>query len=335
MVEPDAHAGEQRQSRQRMARWRILNHGASPLSLVLALLAGCSTTPSGERRFTLFPEGHILTREARAVRQPATPLALPRELDKHPTPPYRVEPGDGLLVVPAETDGVGYEAPGGAAKPPPLNIPADQPILPDGCINLGRYGRLMVAGKTVEEIEAMIRTAIQAQIHRDPGIITVRIITRDSKVYYVLGEVNSPGVFPLKGRETVLDAIVAAGGLNERASRYNGILSRPTTPYSCRIVLPICWHNIVLLGDTTTNYQIMPGDRVYIPTRSGHEAKRAAKTGCPGCSRDHSPCPIPVLPPPEKAPQGPPADHLPEPGPPLPVGLSSTPDAGVVNGPKR
>src|SRR4029453_9400152 len=59
---------------------------------------------------------------------------------------------------------------------------------------------------------------------------TVRLGTRDSKVYYVLGEVNAPGAFPLRGRETVLDGIVAAGGLNSNASRNNIILSRPTHP---------------------------------------------------------------------------------------------------------
>ncbi|HEX6983757.1 MAG TPA: hypothetical protein VF170_00200, partial [Planctomycetaceae bacterium] len=33
----------------------------------------------------------------------------------------------------------------------------------------------------------------------------------------------------------------------------------------CRTVLPVCWDNIVQLGDTTTNYQLMPGDRVFVP----------------------------------------------------------------------
>ncbi|HEY2909918.1 MAG TPA: hypothetical protein VGI99_06715, partial [Gemmataceae bacterium] len=35
----------------------------------------------------------------------------------------------------------------------------------------------------------------------------------------------------------------------------------------CRIVYPVCYTNIVQLGDTTTNYQIQPGDRIYVPGR--------------------------------------------------------------------
>src|SRR5262249_3254512 len=61
--------------------------------------------------------------------------------------------------------------------------------------------------------------------------------------------------------------LVAAGGLNSNASRHNIILSRPSPPDSCRVVLPVHYHAIVQLGDTTTNYQIHAGDRVYVPTR--------------------------------------------------------------------
>ena len=116
-----------------------------------------------------------------------------------------------------------------------------------------------------------------------PSAITVRLVTRQSKVYYVLGDVNAPGAFPLAGRETVLDAILAAGGLTDRASRANIILSRPTPPDNCRVVLPICYLEIVQLGDTSTNYQIAPGDRIYVPTRTMWEEITHSQKGCPPC----------------------------------------------------
>src|SRR5206468_5704577 len=135
---------------------------------------------------------------------------------------------------------------------------------------LGRYGHVVAAGKTVEEIAISVRSAVEAQ-SKEAGPITVRLINRVSKVYYILGEVNAPGSFPVQGRETVLDAILAAGGLTDRASRQNIILSRPSPPNACRMVLPICYSEIVQLGDTSTNYQIAPGDRVYVPTRTFRE----------------------------------------------------------------
>src|SRR5262249_29143624 len=147
----------------------------------------------------------------------------------------------------------------------------DQPVMPDGTINLGRYGLLQVAGRTVEQIETALRAVVEAQAKdgkdKEIGPITVRVVTRVSKVYYVLGEVNAPRSLTLNGRETVLDGILAAGGLTDRASRRNLILSRPTRPDGCRIVLPICYREIVQLGDTSTNYQLLPGDRIYVATR--------------------------------------------------------------------
>jgi protein involved in polysaccharide export with SLBB domain len=239
------------------------------------MLTGCSLTPG--KSLTLFPEGHLLLDSAQEMRQAApAPLPLPRELDKHLLPAYVVEPGDVLLVQPANLES-------------PVRFPADQPVLLDGTINLGRYGHVVVAGKTIEEIASLLRSTVEATT-KDVGPITVRLVNRVSKVYYVLGEVNAPGSFPVQGRETVLDAILTAGGLTDRASRRNIILSRPTAPDSCRIVIPICYREIVQLGDTSTNYQIAPGDRIFVPTRTFWEELCRNKPECPPCGGPQTPC---------------------------------------------
>ena len=74
----------------------------------------------------------------------------------------------------------------------PLRLPGDQTVPPDGTINLFQYGRLVVAGKTVEQIEDMVRAAIAAK-EAKPAQISVQLVTRVSKIFYVLGEVNAPG----------------------------------------------------------------------------------------------------------------------------------------------
>jgi protein involved in polysaccharide export with SLBB domain len=232
----------------RIASFRAAVRAFALLSL---WLAGCASGPGNS--FGLFPAGHKMTEEAKSLRYAnPPPIDIPRELEKTPLPLYTVEPGDVLLL---QSD---FDS--------PVRIPADQPVLLDGTINLGKYGLLQVAGKTVPEIEVMARDAVKAQT-KDAGFINVRIVGRQSKVYYVIGEVNSPGAFPLQGRETVLDGILQAGGLNQNGSRDNIILSRPTKPNCPRVVLPVCWKNIVQLGDTATNYQLAPGDRIYVPTR--------------------------------------------------------------------
>jgi protein involved in polysaccharide export with SLBB domain len=254
------------------------------LVLTPLLLAGCSSGPGGGVRFTLFPPNNTLMDSTYAVRQPAQPpLPVPRELDQRVLPAYTVEPGDSVIVQPADLDA-------------PVQLPGDQVVMPDGTISLGQYGQVIVAGKTVRDIENLVRAVIQGSPgSKDPGPIVARVVSRVSKIYYVLGEVNSPGAFPLQGRETVLDGIVAAGGLTDRASRVNSILSRPTPPDSCRIVLPVCYRQIVQLGDTTTNYQLAPGDRIYVPGRNGHESffgPDHQKARAPCCEGPQSPCPM-------------------------------------------
>ncbi|MFO0967270.1 MAG: polysaccharide biosynthesis/export family protein [Gemmataceae bacterium] len=278
---------------------------------LLALSAGCSSLTGGKG--SPFAPSHHLTDAAKDLRLAnAGARAVPRELEKQPLPSYIVEPGDVLLVTPADIDS-------------PVRLPGDQPVLPDGTINLGKYGHLLIAGKTVPEIEDMVKAAVEAKT-KDPGFINVRLVSRQTKVYYVIGEVNAPGAFQMSGRETVLDAILAAGGLTDRASSSNIILSRPSKPNECRTVLPVCWKNIVQLGDTTTNYQIAPGDRIYVPGQcwleqltGGHCDKSPCKGGhCPtslppyaGAACEHAP----ALPPPLAAPPALPLmpEALPEP----------------------
>jgi polysaccharide export outer membrane protein len=206
-------------------------------------------------------------------------------LEKRALLPYFVQPGDVLVleVTDLESD---------------VRLPADQLIMPDGTIDIGDYGRLVVAGLTIEEIELLVLDAVR-MVERDVEIkpINVRLSVAESAVYYVLGEVNSPGAYPLIGRETVLDGLMAAGGLSDSASERKIIMSRPTTPRSCRVVLPICYDHIVQLGDTTTNYQLQPGDRVYVGTRTFCEAIRFWQSGSPACPDCPAvPCRNPALP---------------------------------------
>jgi hypothetical protein len=57
------------------------------------------------------------------------------------------------------------------------------------------------------------------------------------------------------------------------------------------MVLPVCYRQIVQLGDTSSNYQIMPGDRVYVATRSLCEQLLPLhKKSCPLCCGLQCPC---------------------------------------------
>jgi len=250
------------------------------LAGALLAVAGCSLGAGG---IGISP-GQPLTGQARRVRISVPPTApIARELDKTVATPYFIEPGDELLVEPASFDS-------------PLRFPTDQAVLSDGTIDLGKYGRVIAAGFTIEQIEEVVESIVrqreQGELEPADLAVNVRLIDPQSKVYYVLGEVNAPGSYNLIGRETVLDAILTAGGLTDSAASCQIILARPTAPTGCRVVLNICYKQIVQLGDTATNYQIMPGDRIFVASRpwwAGLIPGLGSAT-CHHCNKNQVPC---------------------------------------------
>jgi polysaccharide biosynthesis/export protein len=103
--------------------------------------------------------------------------------------------------------------------------------------------------------------------HLDDPEIAVEIFSYNSKVYYVVTEGAGMGDqiirIPFTGNETVLDAMSNIGGMSSLSSKHIWI-ARPT-PYSDQIqILPIDWVAITKQGSTMTNYQILPGDRLFI-----------------------------------------------------------------------
>lgn len=128
--------------------------------------------------------------------------------------------------------------------------------------------------------------------------ISARIVNWDSKRIYVLGEVNSPGSFVYLGSETVLDAILEAGGLTANANQHQIIVSRPSNCSDCRTVMHVCYDQLVQLGDTSTNYQLRPGDRVFVPTLTfAEDLKRSLRINkndrCPRCAKVPQGCNLP------------------------------------------
>ena len=111
----------------------------------------------------------------------------------------------------------------------------------------------------------------------------------DFSDYWLEGEVTSPGAYAIDGNETVLDAILLAGGLTSSASPCDIVLVRPTSPNQCRVVLPVCYRQLTQIGDATTNYQVQPGDRVVVGARTLCEelAFWNQRSSCEGCACSH------------------------------------------------
>jgi len=139
-------------------------------------------------------------------------------------------------------------------------------IRPDGTIALGTYGFVRVAGMTLEEV----RIAVENQLaeHLLNPKVSVDVGGFNSKIYYVIYDGGGSGQtvirLPITGSETVLDAVAQLYGLPAVSSKDRVWVSRPAPAGSEHQVLPVNWRAVSECGETTTNYQLMPGDRVYV-----------------------------------------------------------------------
>ncbi|HKD38294.1 MAG TPA: polysaccharide biosynthesis/export family protein, partial [Pirellulales bacterium] len=136
----------------------------------------------------------------------------------------------------------------------------------DGTVNLGTYGTVYVTGLTVDEAKKAIEDKL-TQFLEAPEV-SVDVFNYASKVYYIIGQGAGFGDqavrVPITGKETVLDAITEVGGIKQYQQKKIWI-ARPTPGGSgCDQILPVNWDEITRGGSTATNYQIMPGDRIYI-----------------------------------------------------------------------
>ncbi len=99
-----------------------------------------------------------------------------------------------------------------------------QTIRPDGRITLERIGDVMAAGLTPTQLDSAITEKYRSFV-LDPEL-TVFVQEFGSQVVAVLGEVKTPGLYPVSGATTPLDVIAAAGGQTIAARLTSVILLR-------------------------------------------------------------------------------------------------------------
>jgi polysaccharide export outer membrane protein len=145
-------------------------------------------------------------------------------------------------------------------------IAGEHLVGPDGTVTLGSYGSVSVVGMTIAQAKRAIE-AYLSEFLEDPEV-SVDVFAYNSRVYYVItqGAGLGDGVFrfPVTGNETVLDAISQINGLEQVSSKRIWIARPGRNSQGCDQTLPVDWNAITQCGDVGTNYQILPGDRVFV-----------------------------------------------------------------------
>ena len=150
---------------------------------------------------------------------------------------------------------------------------------PDGTINLRTYGTVHVAGKTMTEIKLALQKHL-AQFFDSPEV-SVDVLGYNSKVYYVITDGAGLGDnvrrLPITGNETVLDAVASVGGLSQFSSKEVWVARPAPGDFGCEQILPVDYAAITRGGSAATNYQIMPGDRVFIADDNLYRLQQRAR----------------------------------------------------------
>ena len=136
----------------------------------------------------------------------------------------------------------------------------------DGTVNLGVYGQVQVTGLTVEEARIRINSHLCTYL-QSPNA-SVDVYAYNSKNYYIILQGAGLGdqlmQFPITGNETVLDALANVQGLSGTSSDQIWIARPGRNVFDGHQMLPVNWCGITEQADPSTNYQILPGDRVFV-----------------------------------------------------------------------
>jgi len=138
------------------------------------------------------------------------------------------------------------------------------PVRPDGKISTPLVEDMQAAGKTPTQLARDLEEALRAYIQDPVVTVIVQSFTGpfDQQVR-VVGATTQPLAVPYRSQMTVLDVMVAVGGLNEFADGNRAVLFRRSgdQQQSVRVRLD----DLLKDGDINANMPVAPGDVILIP----------------------------------------------------------------------
>ncbi len=141
------------------------------------------------------------------------------------------------------------------------------PVRPDGRISVPLVGDVMAAGRTPDEVAADLQEKLAVFV-RDPQVAVILTELRSHEYLSrvrVTGAVRQPVSIPYRPGMTVLDAVLAAGGVTEFASADRADLYRKDG--DATKTYPVRLERILNRGDLSTNFNVAPGDVITVPER--------------------------------------------------------------------
>ena len=137
------------------------------------------------------------------------------------------------------------------------------PVRPDGKIAAPLIDELVAQGKNPTQIAREVEKQLSKYV-RDPvvTVIVTGFVGPYSEQIRVVGEAAKPQFLPFKQKMTLLDVMIAVGGLTDFAAGNSATILRTSEgnkQYSVRL------KDLIRRGDVTANVEMRPGDILIIP----------------------------------------------------------------------
>jgi len=175
-------------------------------------------------------------------------------VDAPPPPPateqseYRIGPGDTLQVF--------------VWNQPELTVTV--PVRPDGMISTPLISGVPAEGKTATQLAADLETAL-SEFVRNPkvSVMITGFVGAYGDQIRVVGQASKPQSLSYRANMSVLDVMIAVGGLAEFAAGNRAVIVRQEGDKQLRI--PVRLRDLLDDGDISANLPMRPGDVLIIP----------------------------------------------------------------------
>lgn len=137
------------------------------------------------------------------------------------------------------------------------------PVRPDGKIAAPLVEDLVAIGKDSTTLARDIEKSL-SKVIRDPlvNVVVTGFVGPYSEQIRVVGEATRPQVLPYKASMTLLDVMIAVGGVTDFADGNAASILRTSQgnkQYSVRV------RDLIKRGDVSANVEMVPGDVLIIP----------------------------------------------------------------------
>lgn len=139
-------------------------------------------------------------------------------------------------------------------------------VRPDGRLTIPLVQDIPAVGKTATELQDYIAGELSKYIEQP--IVSVIVNTPEgnfTQQVRIIGATPQPASLPFRANMTVLDAMIAVGGLNEFAAGNRAKLIRLEREKGTQTEYRLRLSDLIRKGDSSANVMLKPGDTIIIP----------------------------------------------------------------------